>query len=106
MLSKFFNTEPVDTFAKEIAGELMRTLPPELVSASNKPAERARQQMSSLLKKQLKSFASTTRLNVYQKAVVGTRLEHYLQSVGYPAEFCKAFDYDVVKSLTVAMTIK
>lgn len=104
MLSRFFNTEAVDMFAEGIVGELTHTLPPQLLAASNKSADRARQQMKSRLQKQLETFASTARLNVYQKATVGTRLEARLEAAGYPADFRKAFAYDVVKSLTVALT--
>ena len=95
---RFFDTSKVDAFAADLAAELKRLLPP----AAAAPGEKARAKLDGRIRQRVETFSAKTRLNVYQKAKLGTRLEAALQSAGYPAEFCNAFAYEVVTMLAVA----
>ena len=94
----FFDTSKVDAFAADLAAELKRLLPP----AAPMPGEKAREKLDQKIRQRVETLSAKTRLNVYQKAKLGTRLEEALQAAGYPAAFCKTFAYEVVTMLAVA----
>ena len=95
---RFFDTSKVDAFAADLATELKRLLPPSGAA----PGKKARAKLDETIRHRVEIFSAKTRLNVYQKARLGTRLEEALQAAGYPAAFCKAFAYEVVTMLAVA----
>jgi hypothetical protein len=102
MLTRFFSTAEVDAFAGVVVGELRRSLPVDDAARQTKAAARAREQTEANVRRRVDAFAACTRLNLYQKAKLGTRLEAALVAAGYPTGFSKAFAYDVVRTLALA----
>jgi hypothetical protein len=102
MLARFFTTAKVDVLAVAMAGALHRSLPVDCALGETKAAARARGQAETRVRKCVDAFAARTRLNVYQKAKLGTRLEAVLVQAGYRAQFSKSFAFDVVRTLASA----
>lgn len=99
MLARFFDTRVVDGFAAEVVREMCKSLPPTEVHAEGKQAEKRRAQFDDRLRRMLERLAAEHRLNVYQKAKLGSRLEDELSAAGYPAEFSHTFSFELVKRL-------
>jgi len=102
MFSKFFDTSATDAFAKQVVAALSKSIPPELVDDASKRTEKRRAQLDALIRRHAESLASSSRLNVYQKAKLGPLLQEALAAAGYPEAFSKPFAYDVVKLVAVA----
>jgi len=99
MFGRFFDTAAIDQFAASVAADLRKTLPVELCQSDSKAARKARDAAQERVRRHVGTFAATVRLNIYQKAKLGIRLQEALESVGYPADFAKAFAYDVVSQV-------
>lgn len=99
MFGRFFDTTAIDEFAGTIADALRSDLPVSLCEADGKAARRAREAAQQRVDRHVQGFAGSTRLNVYQKAKLGLRLQEALTGAGYPADFAKRFAYDVVSQV-------
>jgi len=102
MFGKFFDTSATDAFAKQIVADLKKSIPPERVDDASKQTEKRRAQVEALIRRHAETLASSSRLNVYQKAKLGPLLQVALTAAGYPETFSKPFAYDVVKLVAVA----
>jgi hypothetical protein len=102
MFASLFSTAQVDALTAEVVVEMQRLLPPARLGAASKADDKARKQLDEKIRKRVQAFAAGTRLNVYQKAKLGTRLQAALEAAGYPSEFSKPFAYDVVTMLALA----
>jgi hypothetical protein len=99
MFTRFFDTRVIDSFAAEVAREMRRSLPPTEVQAEGKQAEKRRAQLDDRLRRMLEQLAAANRLNVYQKAKLGSRLQDEMTVAGYPDEFSRTFSFELVKRL-------
>jgi hypothetical protein len=97
MFARFFDTRPVDAFAAEVARELSRSLPPGSVGDA-----RRLQKLDGKLGRMVTQLVRAHRLNFYQKAKLGTRLQDALEQAGYPVEFSKTFSYQLVTRVAQA----
>lgn len=97
MFAKFFDTTPVNTFTDQIVKELVKALPPARIGDESRRAAKQRDQMDERLRRQVDLLARSARLNIYQKAKIGSMLQDALEAAGYPAEFSKVLSYEVVK---------
>ncbi|PJI95596.1 hypothetical protein CLU85_0309 [Acidovorax sp. 69] len=104
MFGNFFNTVPVDTFAILVVRELVKGLPPQQLDTQSKQAEKARTRIDEKIRNHARQLVDTHRLNIYQKAKLGSRLQDVLQEAGYPESFSKPFAYDVVRLVALAST--
>jgi hypothetical protein len=95
MFGKFFDTAEVDRFARDVVAELLKLSPPEGGKGGKQAAER-RKKLDDRLSRMIVQLARGVRLNVYQKAKLGPRLQDAMESAGYPADFSKSFSYEVV----------
>jgi hypothetical protein len=96
MFGRFFDTSAIDQFAATVSGDLRKVLSVELCESDAKAARKARDAAQQRIRRHVDSFATTVRLNIYQKAKLGIRLQEALEAAGYPASFSKTFAYDVV----------
>ena len=99
MFLRFFDTSAIDQFAGTIADALRNDLPAALCEADSKAARRARETAQQRVDRHVQSFAVSIRLNVYQKAKLGLRLQEALERAGYPEAFSRRFAYDVVSQV-------
>jgi hypothetical protein len=104
MLGKFFDTSAVDTFATWVVAELSKSIPPGRIDDASKQIAKRREQVDERIRRHVQGLASTERLNIYQKAKLGTRLQQALEAAGYTQAFSKPFAYAVVKLVAVAST--
>lgn len=102
MFGKFFDTSATNEFAKQVVADLSRSIPPERVDDASKQTEKRRAQLDALIRRHAERLATSSRLNVYQKAKLGPLLQEALTAAGYPEEFSRPFAYDVVKLVAVA----
>jgi len=102
MFGKFFDTSTTDAFAKQVVADLSRSIPPDRVDDMSKQTEKRRTQLDALIRRHAEGLAASSRLNVYQKAKLGTMLQEHLTAAGYSEAFSKPFAYDVVKLVAVA----
>ena len=99
MLGRFFDTSVVDAFSASVAADLAKLLPPALCEAESKAALKGRQAAHERISRHAEALAAASRLNIYQKAKLGVRLQAALETAGYPTPFAKAFAYDVVSQV-------
>lgn len=97
MFVKFFDTTPVKIFTDHIVKELVKALPPARIGDESRRAAKQRDQMDDRLRRQVDQLARSARLNIYQKAKIGSMLQDAMEAAGYPAEFSKVLSYEVVK---------
>jgi ribosome maturation protein Sdo1 len=95
MFGMFFNTAEVDRFAKAVVSELLKLSPPEGAEGGKQAADR-RKKLDDRLRRMIDQLARDVRLNVYQKAKLGPRLQDAMEDAGYSTEFSKSFSYEVV----------
>jgi hypothetical protein len=103
MLGRFFDTSAIDQFAAAVADDVRRSLPPADCNTDSKAARKARAAAEARVRTRVQAFAGSTRLNVYQKAKLGLRLQDALSLAGYPDDFAKRLSYDVVSQVAAAM---
>jgi hypothetical protein len=102
MFGKFFDTTPVDAFAAWVAKEMLQALPPERIDGEEKQTVKRREQAQERIRRHAENLASTTPLNVYQKAKLGIRVEEALVAAGYAKAFSKPFAYEVMSLVAQA----
>ena len=99
MLRRFFSTSSVDQLSEAIVAEMRQALKPELCEVNSRAADKGRAAALQQVNRQVQQFAASHRLNVYQKAQLGIRLQEALEAAGYTAAFSKRLCFDVVSSL-------
>ena len=98
---QWFNTKDVDEFARAIAAELVKRVPPSALDThTRKAAERLRNTHDAIFARAGK-FARTHELNVYKRARLGNGFRWALKEAGYPPEFVDAWTYELVTLITV-----
>lgn len=102
MIGKFFDTSVLTPFIISVVDELVKSCPPARMHDESRQQAKRLTKVDARIRLQVDRLASSTRLNFYQKAKLGTSLEAALEAAGYSAEFRKPFAYGVVKLLAVA----
>lgn len=101
MFGKFFDTSAVDAFAAWVVAELSKALPPDRLDEARE-GDKLRERIRDRISERAQSLVAANRLNIYQKAKLGERLEEALETAGYPRAFSKPFAYDVVRVVALA----
>jgi hypothetical protein len=91
----------VDTFAVQIVALFVKLAPPAQLEDPSGKAMKKRDKLDEQVRRQAQQFAREHRLNIYQKARLGSQLQDGLQAAGYPAEFCKAYSLEVAKRIAM-----
>lgn len=98
---EWFNTAEVEEFARVIAADLVKRVPPSALDAhTRRAAERLRNTHDAIFARAGK-FARTQDLNIYKRARLGNRFRWELKEAGYPPEFVDAWTYELVTLITV-----
>jgi hypothetical protein len=101
MFGRFFDTTAVDEYADWVVDEVKRTLPasfdPGLKNVSGKVDSLDRR-----LAARTESFTKASKLNLYQKARLASRVREGMSAFGYPKSFVQTFSMDIVKRVMVA----
>lgn len=103
MLARFFDTSAIDQFATAVTEDVRGLLPAADCLSDSKAARKARSAADQRLRVRVQAFVGSTRLNVYQKAKLGLRLQEALEEAGYPEDFSKRLSYDVVSQVAAAV---
>lgn len=102
MFGKFFDTSATEAFVRQVVGDLRKSVPPGRVDEKSNQRDKRRSQLDTLIRRRAETFASSVRLNVYQKAKLSPMLQEALTAAGYPDTFSEPFAYDVMKLVAVA----
>jgi hypothetical protein len=106
MFSKFFETTVVDETTAWVVQALSQVLPPARIDDPVRQTLKRREQVLERVRRHAESLASTTQLNLYQKAKLGIRLAEALEAAGYPTAFSKPFAYEVVSLVAMALSAR
>jgi hypothetical protein len=98
MFGAIFNTSEVDKYADWVIEEVKRTLPAGFDPNMRNVAERA-DNLNNRIAKQTEKFVGTTKLNIYKKARLASRVRDGMLANGYPEPFVKALSMDLIKRI-------
>ena len=98
---KWFSTREVDEFAKTLAAELAKRIPPAGVDPSDKKALKKLVRMQNSVFDQIERFAQQRVLNLYQKASFGNTFKWSLKEAGYAEPAVDAWTQELVTYLTL-----
>ncbi len=93
MIREWFDLTQVDALALHLLHELRRSYPPAQVG--REIGAKRQQELDRRIEAHLRAFSREHRLNVYQKARLGTRLSSVMTEAGYPETFSRNFSYQV-----------
>jgi hypothetical protein len=96
MFARFFDTTAVDEYADWIVDEVKRTLPAGFDPGLRKVEDKV-DRLDKRIEQRTNSFAQNSKLNLYQKARLASRVQEGMTAVGYPKSFIKTFSLDIVK---------
>lgn len=100
---QWFDTREIDDFARSIAAELVKRVPPATLDAhTRKAADRLRNTHDAIFARAGK-FARTHPLNIYKRARLGNQFRWTLKEAGYPPEFVESWTYELVTLVTLNM---
>jgi len=102
MFSSIFDTAEVDAFAAWVADELRKALSPADCEKQSKRSDDRVQRLNTRVARRAQELVASSRLNVYKKAKLGTRLQELVAAAGYPASFTQQFAYDVTALVATA----
>lgn len=101
MFGSMFKTAHVDAFAQQIVAAFVKAAPPERMGDGSRKAVKKRDQLDGQVRRQAEQFAREHRLNVFQKARLGSQLQDGLEQAGYSPELSKAYSFEVTKLMAL-----
>lgn len=101
MFGKYFDTSEVDKFADWVVEEVKRALPASL-DPTLTDVQKKVDRLDKRIGEQATTFAKDSKLNLYKKARLASRLQEGMTSHGYPKPFIRTFSLEVVRRVTVA----
>lgn len=102
VFKKLFDTAVVDAFASWVGTELAKSCPPDGLQDASKAAVKRLEQFDARVRRQVAQVLVPAKLNLYQKAKLGSKLQDVLEAAGYPAEFREQLSYDVVRLVAMS----
>jgi hypothetical protein len=100
MFGGFFDTSAIDAFAQDVVRELRKAVPPE--GSDQAARSRRRKELDERLLRMTTALVRTHRLNVYQKAKLGPRVQARMEAEGYGREFSESFSFELVKLVAMS----
>jgi cell division septum initiation protein DivIVA len=101
MFGRFFDTAAVDEFADWVVAELKRTLPASFDPTLQNVADKVNR-LDKRIQERTSSFTQSSRLNLYKKARLASRVQEAMTEFGYPKPFVKSFSMDVIRRVVDA----
>jgi hypothetical protein len=95
MFRRFFDTTEVDRFADWVVDEFKRELPPKRNPPPKNVSERTNK-LDQVMSNKTREFVGSTKLNVYKKARLASRVREGMTELGYPDSFIKSVTYDLI----------
>ena len=95
-LTEWFNTREIDDFARSIADEIIKRVPPGSLSPLTKKAAGQLKNSHHSIFGQAEKFALTHPLNLYKKARLGDSFRWSLRDAGYPSDLIESWTYELV----------
>jgi len=92
----WFRTREIDEFARSIAGEIMKRVPPDSLDPLTKKAAGQLKNSHHAIFGQAEKFALTHPLNLYKKARLGNSFRWALRDAGYPSDLVESWTYELV----------
>jgi hypothetical protein len=96
MFGRFFDTTAVDEFADWVVDEVKRTLPASYDPNLQNVAKKA-DRLDKRVAERAIAFAQKSKLNLYQKARLASRVQEGMNAHGYPKPFVETFSMTIVK---------
>lgn len=97
----WFSTREIEEFARSIAQEIIKRVPPSSLDAPTKRAAGQLKHSHHEIYAQTEKFALTHPLNLYKKARLGNCFRWALRDAGYPPEFIESWTYELVTFITL-----
>jgi hypothetical protein len=101
MFGRFFDTTAVDEYADWIVEEVKRTLPAAFDPSLKNVSEKV-DRLDKRIAQRTGTFTQSSKLNIYQKARLASRVQEGMSAFGYPKPFIKTFSMDIVRRVMVA----
>jgi hypothetical protein len=101
MFGRFFNTTAVDEYADWVIDEVKRTLPAAFDPSLKNISEKV-DRLDKRIAQRTVTFTQSSKLNIYQKARLASRVQEGMSAFGYPKPFIKTFSMDIVRRVMVA----
>lgn len=101
MFGKYFDTSNVDKFADWVVEEVKRTLPATFDNTLTDVQKKV-ERLDKRIGEQASTFGKESKLNLYKKARLASRVQEGMSSHGYPQAFIRTFSLEVVRRVTVA----
>ncbi|HWI14398.1 MAG TPA: hypothetical protein VNT02_09095 [Burkholderiales bacterium] len=101
MLRRYFDTSVIDSLTDWIVKELAKSLPSGQIDIDSRQTQDKLAHLERRIRGHLKDV-QLARLNLYQKAKLGVRLQDRLEAAGYAKAFYGPFSYNVVRLITLA----
>ena len=105
MFGRFFDTTTVDEYADWIVDEVKRTLPAAFDPSLRNVSEKV-DRLDKRIEQRTTAFTQQSKLNIYQKARLASRIQEGMSAFGYPKPFIKTFSMDVVRRVMVTSRSK
>ena len=100
-MRQWFDTRDIDEFARSIASELIKRVPPTSLDSRKKKTVGQLKSSHHAIFTRAENFARTHPLNVYKRARVGNSFRWALKEAGYPADLVEAWTYELVTLITL-----
>jgi len=101
MFGRFFDTTAVDEYADWIVEEVKRTLPAAFDPSLKNVSEKV-DRLDKRIAQRTSTFTQSSKLNIYQKARLASRVQEGMTAFGYPKPFIKTFSLDIVRRVMFA----
>ncbi len=97
----WFDTKSIDEFARSIAAELMKRVPPSSLDSGKKKTIGQLKSSHHAIFSRAEHFARTTELNIYKRARLGNSFRWALKEAGYPPDLVEAWTYELVTVISL-----
>jgi hypothetical protein len=101
MFGGYFDTTEVDRFADWVIAEFKRELPPAKNRAPKNVSDRTNK-LDQVIANKTRELMKATKLNVYKKARLASRVREGLGALGYPDALVKSITYNLITRFHVA----
>lgn len=98
---RWFDTKVIDEFARSIAAELMKRVPPSSLDSGKKKTVGQLKSSHHAIFSRAENFARTTELNIYKRARLGNSFRWALKEAGYPPDLVEAWTYELVTVISL-----
>jgi len=100
-MRNWFDTKDMDEFARSIAAELIKRVPPSSLDSGKKNTAGQLKSSHHAIFTRAENFARTHPLNIYKRARLGNSFRWALREGGYPRDLVEAWTYELVTLISL-----